>query len=112
VLDATSDERVQYREQAFEEGIVSILSVPIMLREEIIGVLRVYTSERRRFTDADIYFAGAAANLGAIALENARIHETLEYDYATFRRQLLEWRSALGDEWMTGDFVKPPKELV
>ena len=44
VLDATEDERIQYREQAKKEGIASILSVPMMLREEIIGVIRVWTA--------------------------------------------------------------------
>jgi len=37
VLDAIEDERIQYREQAKREGIASILSVPMMLREEIIA---------------------------------------------------------------------------
>ena len=46
VLDATEDERVQYREQAKREGIASILSVPMMLREEIIGVMRTTTRLR------------------------------------------------------------------
>jgi signal transduction protein with GAF and PtsI domain len=45
ILDATKDDRIQYREQAKKEGIASILSVPIMLREENIGVIRLYTAE-------------------------------------------------------------------
>ena len=67
VLDATTDDRVQFNKQVKQEGIASILSVPIKLREEVIGVLRVYASEPRHFTDADIYFASAAANFGAIS---------------------------------------------
>jgi GAF domain-containing protein len=69
VFDATGDLRIQYREQAKKEGIGSILSVPMTLREEIIGVIRVYTSERRSFTVDDMYFVGGVANLGAIALK-------------------------------------------
>jgi signal transduction histidine kinase len=72
VLNATEDERVQYKEQAKQEGIASILSVPMLLREEIVGVIRVYTKKRVQFTIDDIYFVQAVANLGAIALENAR----------------------------------------
>ena len=90
VLDAGKDERIQYREQAKKEGIASVLSVPMMLRDEIIGVIRVYTAERRHFTMEDMYFVGAVANLGAIALENAKLHETLKKDYETFRREMLE----------------------
>lgn len=90
VLDASQDERIQYPEQAKEEGIASVLSVPMMLRDEIIGVIRLYSAERRHFTMEDMYFAGAVANLGAIALENAKLYETLKKDYETFRREMLE----------------------
>ena len=76
VLDATTDDRVEYRKQVKQEGIASILSVPVRLREEIVGVMRVYTSKPRRFTDADISYATAAANFGAIALESAHFYET------------------------------------
>jgi GAF domain-containing protein len=90
VLHAPEDDRVQYREQAQKEGIVSVLSVPMMLREEIIGVVRVYTAEPRHFDLDDMYFVGAVANLGAIALENAKLYDTLKKDYESFRRDMLE----------------------
>ncbi len=105
VLDATTDQRIQYREQAKREGLSSILSVPMTLREEIIGVIRVYAAERRQFTIDDIYFVGGVANLGAIALENARLYEAVQKDYETFRRDMLEWRAALGSEWKAGEAV-------
>jgi len=81
ILDAITDKRIQYPKEAREEGIVSMLSVPVLLRSEVIGVIRVYTSEARQFTDEDIHFVGAVANLGAIALENARLYESLQRDY-------------------------------
>jgi GAF domain-containing protein len=109
VIDATEDERIQYRDQAKQEGIASILSVPIMLREEVVGVMRVYTAERRDFTNADIYFVGAVANLGAIALENARLYDSTKRDYEALRRDLAEWRAALGYEWVAGEPVLPPE---
>ncbi len=110
ILDATKDERVQYREQAKIEGIASILSAPMMLREETIGVIRVYTREPRRFTQDDIQFVVAVANLGAIALENARLYNAVQKDYQSLREEMLGWRAALGDEWVTEESVVPPKE--
>jgi GAF domain-containing protein len=107
VFEATKDEQIQYREQAKKEGIASILSVPMMLREETIGVIRVYTAEPCHFTMDDIYFVGAVANLGAISLENARLYEATQKDYETFRRDMLEWRAALGHEWKVGESVTP-----
>jgi GAF domain-containing protein len=50
----------------------------------------VYTAEPRHFTEEDIHFVGAVANLGAIALENAKLYETLKKDYESFRRDMLE----------------------
>ena len=107
ILDATKDDRIQYQEQAKKEGISSILSVPTMLREETIGVIRVYTAEPYHFTMEDMYFVGAVANLGAIALENARLYEATQKDYETFRQDMLEWRAALGHEWILGETVTP-----
>jgi len=110
IQDATQDARIQYREQARKEGIASILSIPMMLREEVIGVIRVYTAEPYYFTMDDIYFVGAVSNLGAIALENARLYEAIQKDYETFRRDMLEWRAALGHEWMIGESETPSEE--
>lgn len=78
VKDAPEDKRIQYRREAKKEGISSIFSVPMMMREKIIGVMRVYTAEPRDFTDDDLYFVCAAANLGAIALENSRMYEACQ----------------------------------
>lgn len=77
------------------------------LREEIIGVIRVYTSEPYQFTTEDIYFVGAVAHLGAIALENAKLYEALQKNYKTFRQEMLQWRAALGHEWMMVEKVTP-----
>ncbi len=46
ILDTSNDSRVQYPEEAKKEGIASVLSVPITVKGQIIGVLRIYTSEK------------------------------------------------------------------
>lgn len=85
ILDVTQDERIQYPESARKEGIKSMLTVPVTLRDENIGVLRVYTSEPRQFSEDDIYFVRAVAHLGAIALDNAKRYDRLQEEYETFR---------------------------
>lgn len=85
ILDATTDPRVQYREQAKKEGIVSILSLPLMRRGNVIGIIRIYTSEPRKFSAREAEFFGAMANLGAIALERAELHESIDRDLAQCR---------------------------
>jgi len=75
VENAPADDRLQYREEAREEGIASILSVPMMMRGRVIGVLRIYTAEPRRFSQNEMDLISAIAEIGAIAIENARIFE-------------------------------------
>lgn len=77
ILDATQDQRVQYKEQAISEGIASMLSVPLKPGGKVMGIMRVYTSKPRKFSSEEIEFLGSIANLGAIALGKARTHEAL-----------------------------------
>ena len=81
IEDAKRDSRAQYPNEAEKEGIASILSVPIILQEKVIGAMRLYTSSPRRFNDFEVEFAQSMAEFGAIALENARLHRSLQEDY-------------------------------
>ena len=110
ILDAATDKRIQYRKQLQQEGITSVLSIPVKLRDEVIGVMRVYSARQYQFTEDDISFAAMAANFGAIALESARFYDALQEDYDSFREDMLHWRAELGDEWMLEPLVTPPKE--
>jgi signal transduction protein with GAF and PtsI domain len=76
--DVTTDKDFQYGAVAKEEGIKSVLVVPLILEQKAIGVLRVYTETVRDFTQEEITFLQAVANLSAIALDNARMHQTLQ----------------------------------
>jgi signal transduction protein with GAF and PtsI domain len=81
VKDAQTDKGFQYNEKAKAEGIKSILVVPLMMEKKAIGVLRVYTNRIREFQAREIRFLEAAANLSAIAIDNARMHRMLQTRY-------------------------------
>jgi len=82
VKDASTDPRFQYQEAARNEGLKSVLVVPLKLEDsKIIGVMRVYSAEERDFCDSEIEFLEIMANLSAIALENARLHQALKSDF-------------------------------
>jgi signal transduction protein with GAF and PtsI domain len=76
--DVQKSKDFQYGAKAKTEGIRSVLVVPLLLEKSAIGVLRVYTDKKREFTDREIKFLEAVANLSAIALDNARMHKTLQ----------------------------------
>ena len=75
IYDITADENAKYRREAMEEGIRSILSIPMRFGEEVIGVLRMYTSEPVEYSEEDLKFVAAIAEQAAIAIVNARVFE-------------------------------------
>ncbi|MCG6537948.1 MAG: GAF domain-containing protein, partial [Syntrophales bacterium LBB04] len=75
IEDAQIDKNFQYGERAKEEGIKSVLVVPLGIGKKVIGVLRVYTGKIHAFSKKDIQFLEAVASLSAIAIENARLHQ-------------------------------------
>ncbi len=62
---------------AREEGLVSLLSVPLAFRGEVIGSLTVYTAEPHSFSNEEIRILGALAELSALAIEKARLYERI-----------------------------------
>jgi GAF domain-containing protein len=81
IPDARDDPRFQYKGAAKEEGIVSVLCVPLEVHGEAIGVMRVYTSEPTTFHEDDIKFLSVLASLAALAIDNARLYESIRSSY-------------------------------
>lgn len=79
--DATADGRFQYPESAKAEGLVSVLSVPLLVDGKAIGLMRVYSDKERDFTPDEVAFMEAVASISALAIANARLHEALRSNY-------------------------------
>ncbi|NVL92683.1 MAG: GAF domain-containing protein [Desulfobacterales bacterium] len=75
ITDAQNDPRIQYRKEKAEEGIASILSIPVQIHDKVIGMLRLYTSSPRSFPDEEIEFASALGEMAGLAILNARMYE-------------------------------------
>ncbi len=58
---------------AEREGWVSLLSVPLIVRERAIGVFTCYTGSYREFTPNEVELFQTLANQTALAIENARL---------------------------------------
>ena len=70
-----ADTRYQNVELARREGLVSLLSVPLIFSGQAIGALSVYTARPYNFSNEEIKILGALAELSAIAIEKARLYE-------------------------------------
>ncbi len=73
VRDVRAEARYLTPELARDEGLVSLLSVPLRVRDRVIGVLNCYTSEEREFGEEQIALFSTLANQTALAIENANL---------------------------------------
>ena len=62
---------------ARHEGLVSLLSAPLVFGGQAIGTLNVYTGAPRSFSNEEVHILRALAELSAIAIEKARLYERI-----------------------------------
>jgi signal transduction protein with GAF and PtsI domain len=77
VLDVTKEPGYMYPEVARQEGIVSLLSVPMMVKDRAIGVINSYTKSEHRFKQEEISILQTVANQAAVAIENTHLSEEI-----------------------------------
>lgn len=81
IEDARNDPRIRYPEHARREGLVSGLCCPMTYRGQTVGVIRVYTKIRHRFSQFEVELLRAVASQAAGAVVNSRlIAERMEVD--------------------------------
>ncbi len=83
-LDATSDPLLENHEAKKAEGIASLLTVPVRVKNRNIGILTLYTAVRREFQPGEIDFLCALADQGGIAIENNRLHRRMQKNALLF----------------------------
>ena len=74
IYDVQDDPRIQYPDAAKKEGISSLLGVPIVTRNIVIGALRVYTSEPWEFSIEDITLLQAIAQICGMSMDMCRMY--------------------------------------
>jgi signal transduction histidine kinase len=77
VANVQLSSRYQNVAVARAEGLVSLVSVPLVFGGEAIGTLSVYTGEPYSFSNEEIRILTALAELSAIAIEKARLYERI-----------------------------------
>ncbi len=77
-LDRYEDEPLQYGDALRAAGIKAVLMLPLRVEQNTFGVLSLYASDPHQFDDPDTDFLQLAADLVALAVENARAYEATE----------------------------------
>lgn len=73
VLDVRKDPRFINKKIAVEDGLVSLLSVPMSVEGEVIGVINCYTPTEYDFTNEDILMLTTVAAQAAVLLKNTEL---------------------------------------
>jgi bifunctional protein TilS/HprT len=113
ISDVTQDERAQYPEAAEMEGISSVLAAPIPQRGEIVGEIRIYTREPRKFSQADMDFLTTVANIIAVSLEKNELYQVLKAEHeetVTKRQKLAETPKLPSSSLRPSSFGHPSEE--
>ncbi len=91
VPDVTQDREYMYPDMAKKEGLCSLLSVPMLIRDKAVGVINSYTSVPHPFSLEEVKLMQAIANQAAIAMEHASLMEkSFEMQEALAVRKLVE----------------------
>lgn len=73
IFDVLKEEQYREKKLARKEGLVSMASIPMMVKDKIIGVLNVYTNRPYKFTKAEVILLSTIANQAAVAIEKTEL---------------------------------------
>jgi signal transduction protein with GAF and PtsI domain len=91
ISNAQTDQNIQYGEEAKREGILSILSGPMIVKGTVIGVIRIYTSKPLNLSDVENEFITGLAEIGSIGIENARLYSHMKSDHEKLINDVHQW---------------------
>ncbi|MDQ3641397.1 MAG: GAF domain-containing sensor histidine kinase [Actinomycetota bacterium] len=77
VPDKWKDSRYRYIPELRGQDFTSMVSVPMLARGRVVGVLNVHSRAARDYGDEDLVLLSQVANLIAGAIENARLYRRL-----------------------------------
>ncbi len=73
IFDVLEEPKYKEKEMARKEGLSSMLSVPLVVKEKVIGVINCYSQKPHNFTDIEVNLLTTVANQAAVAIENTEL---------------------------------------
>lgn len=91
VKDVRTDPSYQFKDIAAKQTLVSLLAVPMMYKNKVVGILNSYKPEEYLFSKDETAFVQSVANQCAAAIENTRLlSEKLAAQEALESRKIIE----------------------
>jgi GAF domain-containing protein len=109
--DISKSKRLEYPEQHAQEGIKSMLCVPLRFSGQGLGALAVYARSPRRFEEHEVNTAMALAGQGAIAIHNAENYQHQRAIAGLVQRTLAPRVTASAPDVEVGHRYIPAKQV-
>ncbi len=81
INDLLKEKRYKYGHLVKKEGLRSLITVPLIQKNKIIGVLSIYNEKESHYSEEDVRLLSMFASQAAIAIENARLFKQAEIGY-------------------------------
>lgn len=78
LIDDIATFDIDYRKEREEEGIVSMLHLPITVKGEVIGIMGLYSDKKRTVSDEDLSLMNSVARQCGLAIQNASLYLQLK----------------------------------
>ncbi len=78
IYDAANDPRIFYDKEVAEEGVKSMLVIPLIVHGTTIGLMELLMDEYRTFAQDEVDFATALAEEAALSIENVRMYRKIK----------------------------------
>jgi len=88
INDLRKDKNYKQPYYAMQKGLRSLVTVPLVQKDKIIGVLSIYNTKIGQYSQEDVKLLFMFASQAAIAIENARLFEQAQTGYLNTIRTL------------------------
>ncbi len=95
ITDIWHAPRVEYPQQAWDEGIRMIADVPLAVKEQMVGLIRIYLTQQREFEKDELDFIITVAEQCACIIERVQLMESQQARFTHLATQM-EKLSSLG----------------
>ncbi|HIE30271.1 TPA: response regulator [Candidatus Poribacteria bacterium] len=99
--DVMTDKRIRYKDIVLDSEIKSIVGLPLMVRDKVIGVLGFSSpqfEDKQSIETTEMNFLTIFANHAAIALENARLYSDLKASEQKLQKSLEQVTASLEEK--------------
>ena len=87
--------RVEYPQEAWNEGIRMMVDIPLAVRDQMLGLIRIYLDRRRTFSDDELDFMLTIAEQCACIIERVQLMESQQKHFNHLATQM-DKMSSLG----------------